>query len=121
MVEEKRYFIQNPAGAIHEVNKEQAGDLLRGVRGPGYRPATREQVKAYLTKIVDPAAGKPTQRWDRPIGERWAPIPEGIDVDDLFEEAGGVMEDGKISEDPGVPPAPPKKTTKKKDLETEAE
>lgn len=65
-----RYFILNPAGAIHEVTKAHAAERLRQ---PGYRQPTKEQVKAYLSAR--------TQTHDDPIGEPWAPEPEAMEID----------------------------------------
>jgi len=93
MSDEKHYFIQNPAGAIHEVTKAHAAELLKR---PGYRPATKEQVKAYktpnMTRKVRDKDGNielkkvAVQRFDRPIGEPWMPSPEGFDMDELFAD-----------------------------------
>lgn len=105
-----RYFILNPSGAVHEVSKEQAAELLRGVRGPGYRAATPEQVKQYM--IPNPKFEKPIQDWREPIGERWDPEPEAIDVDAIMAEA-GQMEKAPVEPKEKAPSKPKKKAPKK--------
>jgi len=67
----KRYFIVNPAGAIHEVTKEHAAERLRQA---GYRKATVTEVKK-----LQAANGK--QVWKSPICEPWDPTPEAIELD----------------------------------------
>ena len=115
---EQRYFICNPAGAIHEVSRADAEELLKGERGPGYRPATQEQVKLYLGKVENDKrlrqikkGGKKQviQRADDPIGERWDPVPEGFDIDEMFAD----VEDEPEPE-PEPKPAPKKKAPAKK-------
>lgn len=68
----KRYFIVNPAGAVHEVTRAAAADRLKQ---PGYRMATAEEVAA-----LDAANG--FQQFDRPIGK-----PYSTDPDEGEEEA----------------------------------
>jgi len=65
-----RYFILNPAGAIHEVTRERAMALMAM---PGYRKPSKEQVQRYLKQK--------TQRFDQPIGDRFVPEPEEFDVE----------------------------------------
>jgi hypothetical protein len=62
----KRYFIVNPAGAIHEVTREMARERLRQV---GYRMATAEEVAR-----LEAAGGN--QRADRPLCEPWSADPD---------------------------------------------
>lgn len=59
---ERRYFIVNPAGAVHEVTREHAKDLLRRV---GYRMATADEAKVYL--------GAPEHRGLKPVAEKYEP------------------------------------------------
>ncbi len=61
----KRYFIVNPAGAVHEVTRDLARERLRQV---GYRMATAAEVAAYRKA--------PPHRGLGPVAERWAPEPE---------------------------------------------
>lgn len=65
-----RYFIVNPAGAVHEVTREHAAQRLRQV---GWRKATKAQIDQYLSQRV--------QKHDEPIAEPFNPEPEA------FEEA----------------------------------
>lgn len=100
MSENKRYFIVNPAGAVHEVTYEHAAQLLRR---PGFRPATQEQVKKYMTpdpRFADAThkKGKPIQRFDKPIGEPWNPAPESLDVDAIFAEVQAKVKDAEIDD-----------------------
>jgi hypothetical protein len=85
--EGSRYFIMNPSGAIHEVDKELAA--LRLKQSQGYRVPSKEQIKAYLSKGM--------QLSDAPIGERYDPQPEDANMDgildELAEEAVGAQED----------------------------
>lgn len=67
---EKPYYIINPAGAIHGVNKDRARELLRK---PGYRMATKEEVKMYM-------AAKPHKGFG-PVAKPWNPEPEDIELD----------------------------------------
>ncbi len=73
---EKRYFIVNPAGAIHEVTREHAAWRLR--QGAGWRMATAAEVKKYLAT--------PVQRYDRPLADPFDPTP------DAAEDGGGTDE-----------------------------
>lgn len=66
--EPKRYFIINPAGAVHEVDREHARWRLKQ---PGFRMADQAEVDAYLKQ--------PVQRADRPIAtpfEATTDLPE---------------------------------------------
>lgn len=62
----KRYFIVNPAGAIHEVTKAIARMRLKQI---GYRMATAEEVAR-----LEAAGGN--QRADRPLCEPWSSDPD---------------------------------------------
>lgn len=66
---EKRFFIVNPAGAVHEVPEAIAKERLGQV---GYRMATKAEVDAYLAADV--------QRFDRPIAEPFNPEPVGVEL-----------------------------------------
>lgn len=68
---QKRYFIVNPAGTIHEVNPEHMRVLLAKV---GYRKATAAEVKKL-------EAAKGNQRWDAPICEPFSTEPEAIEIE----------------------------------------
>lgn len=63
--ENKRYYIVNPAGAVHEVTREHAAELLKKV---GYRKATAAEVTAYNKA--------PIQRADKPIGKPFTSDPD---------------------------------------------
>lgn len=63
--ESKRYFIVNPAGAVHEVTREHAAELLKQV---GYRKATPAEVAAY--------SKTPIQRADKPIAKPFTSDPD---------------------------------------------
>jgi len=67
-----RYFIVNPAGAIHEVTRDLAAVRLRQ---PGYRKATRAEVGALIE-------AKGFQRAGRPLATIWNPEPEPLELDD---------------------------------------
>lgn len=68
----KRYFIVNPAGAIHEVTKTHASSVLKM---PGYRQATAAEVKQLQ-------AANGNQRADAPICKPFTTEPEGIELED---------------------------------------
>lgn len=65
MHREKSYFIVNPKGAIHEVDRAHAAQRLAVM---GWRLATTEEIATY-----DAAGGN--QRFDRPLAEPWTPLP----------------------------------------------
>ena len=67
----KRYFIVNPAGAIHEVKDDHARKLLAR---PGYRSATAAEVKK-----LNAAGGN--QRWDDPICEPFTTEPAAVELE----------------------------------------
>lgn len=69
----RRYFIVNPAGAIHEVDREHARERLKSA---GWRMATPAEIAE-----LDRRGGE--QRVDvPPICPRWAPDPDAaIDPD----------------------------------------
>ncbi len=64
--QEKRYWMVNPAGAVHEVDREHAAMRLR--QGGGWRKATQAEIRQYLSTRI--------QRWDKPIAPRWQPDPD---------------------------------------------
>lgn len=72
MAKQKRYFIVNPAGAIHEVTPEHAAARLR--LGRGWRNATAAEVKKLH-------AGGGNQRWDDPICEPFQANPEPVEIE----------------------------------------
>ena len=78
---EKRFFIVNRGGAIHEVTEEHARELLQK---PGYRSATKAEVK----KLTE---AKGNQRFDEPLCEPFdpKPVPVEIEVDDEPDESEG--------------------------------
>lgn len=63
---ERRYFIVNPAGAIHEVTREIARERLKQV---GYRRATKDEIALY-----EAAGGN--QRASSPLCEPWTDDPD---------------------------------------------
>ena len=65
MAEQKRYYLVNPAGAIHEVTKEHAAARLVDAR---YRMATAAEVEIYRETEV--------QKFDAPIARPWSPDPD---------------------------------------------
>ena len=66
----KRYFIVNPAGAIHEVTEKHAQERLKQV---GYRSATAAEVKK-LQAVKN-------QRFDDLICEPFSNEPEAFEVE----------------------------------------
>ncbi len=62
----RRYFIVNPAGALHEVTREHASELLRS---PGFRMATPAEVEQLHAQGGE-------QRFDQPICTPWSPDPD---------------------------------------------
>lgn len=62
----RRYFIVNPKGAIHEVDRAHAAWRLRTV---GWRMATKEEVAE-----LDRRSGR--QVHDDPICPPWSPDPD---------------------------------------------
>lgn len=65
----KRFFIVNPAGAVHEVDEAHAKWRL-GMAG--YRMAAKNEVDTYLSQ--------PIQRFDKPIAAPFNTEPEGIEL-----------------------------------------
>lgn len=59
------YYIVNPAGAIHGVDRDHAKWRLAS---PGWRLATEDEIAAYK--------GAKVQRSDRPICTPWSPDPD---------------------------------------------
>lgn len=78
---DKRYFIVNPAGAIHEVTYEHAKSLLGKV---GYRNATAAEVKKLNSRRGNVAAGN--QEFKKPVCEPFAASPEPVEVEGIDEE-----------------------------------
>ena len=66
MEDEKTYFIVNPAGAIHQVNREHAKMRLKQ---PGFRMARPDE-------IVRLKAAKGNQTWDHPIAKKFTAEPD---------------------------------------------
>lgn len=66
----KRFFIVNPAGAVHEVNEDHAKVRLGQI---GYRMATKPEIDEYLKR--------PTQLFDDPIAEPFQAEPVGVDIE----------------------------------------
>lgn len=64
----RRYFIVNPRGAIHEVEREHARMRLRQA---GWRMATAEEIDALAAKN-----GK--QVFDKPIVKPWTGDPDDL-------------------------------------------
>lgn len=71
----RRYFIVNPAGAVHEVDREHAAWRLKQ---PGYRLATADEVAA-----LERQGGHQTSR--KPIAAAYNPT---LDDDDDGPELG---------------------------------
>lgn len=69
VVEAPRFFIVNPAGAIHEVTEEHAQSRLFQ---PGWRSATLDEVKELMARGGE-------QRFDDPICEPWRPVPVALE------------------------------------------
>ncbi len=81
----KRYFIINPAGALHEVTKEHATERLTD--DPRYRMATKAEIKKYLDYLASQKKNGSMSRAFPPVAPRWKPEAEtGVDVDALIEE-----------------------------------
>jgi hypothetical protein len=80
---ERRYFIVNPAGCIHEVDRDHAAGRLK--KSPGWRMATKEEVALLSSDRRGPngtkiASGE--QRYDAPICPPWTPDPDAqIDLE----------------------------------------
>lgn len=69
----RRYFIVNPKGCIHEVERDHAATRLKS--SPGWRMATAAEVAE-----LDARGGE--QRADSPVCTPWSPDPDAqIDVD----------------------------------------
>ncbi len=79
---QRRYFIVNPAGCIHEVERDHAANRLKVA---GWRMATKDEVAQLNTDRRGPngakiAAGE--QRADAPICTPWTPNPDSqIDLE----------------------------------------
>ena len=63
----KKYFIVNPAGAIHEVSEAHATTRLQQV---GYRQPTKAELTAYKKTR--------TQRFDNPIAKPFNAVPVAV-------------------------------------------
>lgn len=63
----RRYFIVNPAGAIHEVSVDLARERLQQAKG--YRMATKDEIA-----LLEAAGGN--QRADSPLCPRWTDDPD---------------------------------------------
>lgn len=59
------YYLVNPAGAIHSVDRDHAAWRLRS---PGWRLAEEDEIETYV--------GQKLQRADRPICQKWSPDPD---------------------------------------------
>lgn len=59
------YYLVNPGGAVHGVDREHAAWRLKTA---GWRLATEEEIATYL--------GQPLQVHDRPICQPWTPDPD---------------------------------------------
>ncbi|MCK6629350.1 MAG: hypothetical protein L6R45_29760 [Anaerolineae bacterium] len=66
----KRYFIVNPAGAVHEVDYEHARWRLGQKKG--FRMAEKHEVEAYLNTAVQVA--------EKPIARPYTEEPEAIEL-----------------------------------------
>ena len=71
----KRYFIVNPAGAIHEVTYEHAKMRLKEGK---FRMANKAEVKAYMDAGGNQSAGAP-------LAEKFSDEPEPIEPDEAAE------------------------------------
>ena len=69
MASRKKYFIVNPGGAIHEVQKEHA---QRRLAYPGWRLA-----KPFEIKKLEAAGGNQTA--ERPLCKPWTPLVEIVE------------------------------------------
>lgn len=72
------FYIVNPAGAVHTVDRDHCKYRLRQV---GYRLATEDEIKAYQSQRV--------QRPKNPIAPPWSPEPD-VDItlpDEATDEA----------------------------------
>lgn len=78
----KRFFVVNPAGAVHEVTEEHARELLAKI---GYRNATAVEVKKLNSQRGNLKPGE--QRFDEPICEPFSATPEPVEVEGLEEPA----------------------------------
>lgn len=59
------YYLVNPAGAIHSVDREHARTRLAVA---GWRLATEDEIATYKSQ--------PVQRSDAPIAPKWTPDPD---------------------------------------------
>lgn len=66
----ERFFIVNPAGAVHEVTRDHAQARLGQV---GYRAATQDEIKKYLEQGGN-------QWHDQPIAPRFTATPQSVDM-----------------------------------------
>jgi len=81
---QRRYFIVNPAGALHEVTRE---DAISRLSDPRYRTATKSEVKKYLDYLAGQRKEGAVSRAFPPVAPRWKPVvDEGIDIDALLDE-----------------------------------
>jgi len=65
-----RYYVVNPAGAVHGVTREHAAARLRTV---GWRVATAAEIAEYEKRTE--------QRFDDPIAEPWNPEPQAVEAE----------------------------------------
>lgn len=67
----KQYYIVNPKGCIHEVDREHAAWRLIQI---GYRLAKPEEIAALNSPRGGMAPGE--QRFEQPIATPWSPDPD---------------------------------------------
>lgn len=67
----KQYYIVNPKGCLHEVDREHAAWRLSQI---GYRLAKPEEIAALNSPRGGMAPGE--QRFEQPIATPWSPDPD---------------------------------------------
>lgn len=84
----REYFIVNPSGTVHQVNRDHANQRLRQV---GWRVATKAEIATYKKAR--------TQTTRRRIAAPWKPeVDAGPDVDELMDAAGDGGEESQAAE-----------------------
>lgn len=76
----KKYYIVNPAGAVHGVEREHAVERIQQV---GWRKASPDEIREYKKRSE--------QRADDPIAAPWNPelMIEEIEIDEPAAAEGG--------------------------------
>ena len=110
---DKEYWIVNPKGAVHKVDRE---DALRRLRVVGWRMATAAEIKRAKTpnRIYQDGTESVVQNWKNPFGKPYSPESE-LDTLDLIptDEESGEGKGDEVDAGEGDPEESEPQTSKK--------